>query len=90
MDFGDAVRAMKEGKRVAREGWNGKGMHAALMPGFSEGVPANDTTIKAHRMQPGSKVRISPYMVLFTAQGDIASWAPSGSDALAEDWVSLD
>ena len=26
MDFGDAIRALKQGSRVAREGWNGKGM----------------------------------------------------------------
>lgn len=26
MDFGDAIRALKAGKRVARAGWNGKGM----------------------------------------------------------------
>ena len=26
LDFGAAIKALKEGKRVAREGWNGKGM----------------------------------------------------------------
>jgi len=30
MDFGDAVRSLKRGNRVAREGWNGKGMWLAL------------------------------------------------------------
>ena len=30
MDFGDAIRALKDGKRVAREGWNGKGMWLSL------------------------------------------------------------
>ena len=30
MDFGDAVRALKAGKRVSRAGWNGKGMWLAL------------------------------------------------------------
>lgn len=25
-NFGDAIEALKQGKRVAREGWNGKGM----------------------------------------------------------------
>lgn len=30
MDFGDAIRAMKDGHRVARQGWNGKGMWLAL------------------------------------------------------------
>lgn len=30
MDFGDAVRALKSGCRVARKGWNGKGIFIAL------------------------------------------------------------
>lgn len=30
MDFGDAIRAMKAGKKVARAGWNGKGMWLML------------------------------------------------------------
>ena len=30
MDFGDAIRALKSGKLVARTGWNGKGMWLAL------------------------------------------------------------
>ncbi len=33
MTFGDAIVAMKAGKRVARAGWNGKGMYIWLMPG---------------------------------------------------------
>ena len=27
LNFGEALGALKEGKRVAREGWNGKGMY---------------------------------------------------------------
>ena len=26
MNFGEAIQAMKQGKRVQREGWNGKGL----------------------------------------------------------------
>lgn len=26
MDFGEAIRQAKSGKRIARKGWNGKGM----------------------------------------------------------------
>jgi hypothetical protein len=32
MDFGDAIRSLKLGKRVARAGWNGKNMWLALSP----------------------------------------------------------
>ena len=33
MDFGQAINALKEGKRVARLGWNGKGMFLYLVNG---------------------------------------------------------
>jgi len=32
MDFGKAIEALKQGKRVAREGWNGKGMFVFMRP----------------------------------------------------------
>lgn len=30
MKFGEAIEAAKEGKRIAREGWNGKNMYLEL------------------------------------------------------------
>ena len=30
MNFGDAITALKQGLKVARHGWNGKGMWLAL------------------------------------------------------------
>ena len=30
MDFGDAIRELKAGRRVTRPGWNGKGMWLGL------------------------------------------------------------
>jgi hypothetical protein len=28
LDFGEALKALKQGKRVARTGWNGKGIRS--------------------------------------------------------------
>ena len=43
MNFGDAIEAMKKGSKVARAGWNGKGMYVELNKGgdyeFSELLP---------------------------------------------------
>lgn len=30
VDFGEAIAALKDGQRVARKGWNGKGMWLSL------------------------------------------------------------
>ena len=78
-----AIEAMKSGKRVARAGWNGAGMFAYLVPAAS--YPAQTGAAKAH-FGEGAMVPYREYMALKTAQGDVATWAPSCSDALAEDW----
>jgi hypothetical protein len=88
--FGDAIRAAKDGKKVARAGWNGAGMYAAIMPGYPDGVPCNEATAKTHNVDVGTILKFRPYWQLKTAQNDIAMWAPSGSDSLADDWVIVD
>jgi len=89
MNFGEAIEAAKAGKKVARTGWNGKGMYAVVMPGYPEGIEVNEATQKAHNLPEGTKLVYRPYWQLYTAQQDVAMWAPSGSDSLAEDWEIL-
>lgn len=87
MDFGDAVRALKEGKRVTRSGWNGKGMFAYLVPPAS--YPVQTGAAKAH-FGEGSMVPYNAYLALKGADGTVSTWAPSCSDTLAEDWAVID
>jgi hypothetical protein len=85
-NFGDAILAAKEGHRVSRSGWNGNGMFAYYVPANT--YPAQtDIAMKAF---PDGKVPYRAYWALKTAQEDIATWSPSGSDSLAEDWCTLD
>ena len=86
LDFSAALFLLKQWKKVARSGWNGSGMYAILMPGYPDGVPANKETALKHGIKEGELIRIRPYFALKTAQGDIATWVPSGSDILATDW----
>jgi hypothetical protein len=85
-NFGGALLLMKAGKKIRRAGWNAGGQYVVFMPGYPEGVPANKVTAAAHGIPEGTLIKVRPYMVLHTAQGDLAMWAPSGSDALADDW----
>lgn len=87
MPFGLAVEAMKKGLRVARTGWNGAGMFAYLVPAAS--YPAQTGVAKEH-FGDSAMVPYREYMALKTAQGDVATWAPSCSDALADDWVIVE
>ena len=90
MTFGMATEAAKRGYKVARIGWNGAGMHSVIMPGYPDGVPANKATAQCHCIAEGTLLVINPYWVLKTANGSISTWAPSGSDSLAEDWCIVD
>lgn len=85
MNFGEAIEAAKAGKKVSRTGWNGSGMYAYVVPGGN--YPAQTDIARA---EFGDIVPYRPYWALKTAQNDIATWAPSGSDSLAEDWQIID
>ena len=85
VDFGRAIQAAKEGKRVTRAGWNGQGIFAYIVPANS--YPAQTETAKRWL---GNMVPYRAYWALKTAQGDVATWHPSGSDSLAEDWIILE
>ena len=90
MSFGHAVYFAKSGLKVARVGWNGAGMYVVIMPGYPNGIEANENTRVSHNLPEGAILKFRPYFQLFTAQGDVAMWSPSGSDALADDWVVVD
>lgn len=87
MDFGQALTALKLGDRVARNGWNGKGMFVAFQPGYLDGVLANVNTAAAFGVSEGAKVVVRPYLAMWTADQQIVPWVASQSDLLAEDWI---
>jgi hypothetical protein len=83
INFGDALAALKQGKRVARAGWNGKGMFVYLVP--ANRYPAQTGAAKAFYGE-GGMVPYNAYLALKGVDDTVSTWAPSGSDALAEDW----
>lgn len=85
LDFGQAIRAAKRGKKVSRSGWNGSGMYAYVVP--AQSFPA---VTDVAREEFGDMVPYRAYWALKTAQGDVATWAPSGSDSLSEDWCIVE
>lgn len=95
--FGWALEAVKQGKRAARSGWNGKGMfifllnqseltQADLADGCYGGyLPAGVVSLlqtKAHNLD------VPPVLVMYTATGSLQpGWLASQADMLSEDWV---
>ena len=86
-DFGDAIRLLKQGFKVARDGWNGKGMFLFLVPG---------STFKVSRppllgiYEEGTEVTYQPHIDMKTAQDTVVPWLASQSDVLAEDWCIVE
>jgi len=86
LTFGEAIIELKTGGKVARQGWNGKGMYLVLMPGYPE-VEANIMTSSKHNIPAGSLITINPYIAMKTATGEIQpGWLASQTDMLADDW----
>lgn len=84
-DFGTAVYLLENGYRVARAGWNGKGMYVYYVPAASYPVERNNLATMGGKF-PNDMVPYREYLALKTAQNDVATWTPSCSDALAKDW----
>ena len=84
-NFGVALTYLRNGLKVARKGWNGKGMAVAYRNGYI-GIPANESTAKAWGMEEGEPFDCRPYLQLRCADGTYQMWTASQSDLLADDW----
>jgi hypothetical protein len=74
MNFGDALSALKAGKRVSRTGWNGKGLWLELQ------VPDANSKMTLPYVYLNY-----PSDSLYTP-GARVPWLASQTDMLAEDW----
>jgi hypothetical protein len=83
LTFSQALVALKEGHRVRRAGWNGKGMFIFLVPG---------SVFKVNRepllsiFGEGTEVKYHGHIDMKTTQGYIVPWLASQADLLDEDW----
>lgn len=93
MTFSEALDAMKLGHRVAREGWNGKGMFVWINPGSYP----NDGRDQSHvngvsfeffeRGDKDTSVRMPCFNMRAADGSTVVGWLASQTDMLAEDWV---
>lgn len=90
MTFGIALELLKEGCKVAREGWNGKGMFAVYQKGYPDGIPCNKQTAEAWGLNEGDLFKCNPYLQIKQEDGSHSMWVPSVGDLLAEDWVLVE
>jgi hypothetical protein len=95
LNFGQAIEALKNGGRVAREGWNGKGLFvfmqvpAEISDDIIPKMQSLPQSVKDEFAKRGGSINYSNQMALVNPNNSINGWSPSSSDALAEDWIIL-
>lgn len=92
MTFGLAIEALKMGKKVARAGWNGKGMWLVLVGGTTGAIMREGS---AYKLAGINECDILPHIDMWTtnAQGRRAmlpGWLASQTDMLSTDWLIVE
>ena len=87
--FREAIEALKQGKKVARKGWNGKGMYLWLKPAATiKAEWCKDPILKDIAEANGGEVEALGTICMKTSDGKILTgWLASQTDMLLEDWV---
>lgn len=86
-DFGTAVEALKQGARVAREGWNGKGMFLSLVKGRDTDYHVNSEVFgTGNDGNSQDQLPVLDAIYMKTADNKLIPWLASQTDVLAEDW----
>lgn len=79
--FSEAIRYLKEGKKVSRKGWNGKGQYIQLAVGISYKT-LDGAIVNCNHNDIGNKA-----IAFCGTSGVQMGWLASQSDMLAEDWM---
>ena len=84
--FSTALDLLKQGNKVARSGWNGKGMWIIYTPGrVIENLEPNSFYDKCGFEAP---VTITGHIDMKAADGSmVVGWLASQTDLLAHDWM---
>jgi hypothetical protein len=96
MNFGQAIELLKQGKRVAREGWNGLGMFLWLKPAAEiKSEWCSDPVWKRLVDDNSGTIEALGTICMYThgstgRRAILAGWVASQSDMLLEDWVEIE
>jgi hypothetical protein len=88
LDFGQALNFLKQGKRVRRIGWNGKGMYLSIQQGSTiTKEQARGGVAKCLADDGAETIVIGSHIDMKAADGTVVvGWLASQTDMLANDW----
>lgn len=81
-DFGTAIQEMKSGKKVAREGWNGKGMYLFIASDIDFVTKADLSDMKDEH----GELTLNSVVMKTADNKFVVGWLASQTDMLSEDW----
>lgn len=77
--FGEALRKLKQGKKVKRKGWNGKNQFLILLENNSAILYDQDENVE-------DVLVLHEFVAIKTVQNTLVPWLASQTDMLGEDW----
>lgn len=83
MDIGEVKKKLLQGEKMARKGWNGKGMFIYYVPAAKY---KSCTKIGTEISDKNGTVSYEPYMAMKNVKGTVNTWVPSVADFFANDW----
>jgi hypothetical protein len=87
LTFGEALEALKKGSKIARQGWNGKGMYLWLLPATEVKKEWIKDPMLLSVFGDRDVLPCLGSIRMLTATGEVLTgWLASQSDMLAEDW----
>lgn len=84
MDFGEAIKKVKAGYKIQRDGWNGKEQYVELASSVSY-VNAQGKIVNVEHAAIGNKA-----LAFVGTSGVQLGWLASQADMLAEDWKCVE
>lgn len=88
MDFSEALKSVKAGAKISRDGWNGKKMYIVFQKAYPDGIPINQNTADATGIPKDTICKFLPYLMMKTACDSFVPWLASQTDILANDWLA--
>lgn len=83
-----ALTQLRQGHKVRRRGWNGKGMYIVYQKGYPDGIPINANTAEATGIPKGTVCVFPPYLAIKISglPPHFLPWVASQADLLQVDW----
>mgnify|MGYP001769424762 CR=1 FL=1 len=79
ISFSEALKRLKQGLKVRRAGWNGKGMWLKF-------VEQDEWTLDKKHLEDVKEMYGAPWIMMKTADNKIVPWLASQTDIIANDW----